>query len=57
MNRHSELSFVRRALNKIGEFFVFIGSMLASAAKAVGRFLKNIAIATAGDQNSRKKRL
>ena len=54
MNRHSELSFIRRALNKIGEFFVFIGSMLASAAKAVGRFFKNVAIAAAGDHSSRK---
>ena len=54
MNRHSELSLIRRALNKIGKFFVFIGSMISSAAKAVGHFFKNVAIAAAGDQHSHK---
>ncbi len=55
MNRHSELSFIKRALGKIGEFFAFIGSVTLTAARAVMHFFRNVAIAATGEHSSKKR--
>ena len=54
MNQHSKPSVLQRAFEKTAEFFVFIGNGLLSAARAVGRFFRNVAVAAAGDHHSRK---
>ena len=54
MNQHEKPSLIKRALEKTSQFFAFVGGVLVSAARAIGRFFRNIAIAAAGDHHSRK---